>query len=60
MLVNSDDRGGLGNVTTLLHGLGELAVSRDPLIDGPAAHAQLSSQVGVVTPRAQSSPACSG
>jgi hypothetical protein len=40
------DRSSIGNVTTLLHGLGELAMSRDPLTDGAGPHPELSSHVG--------------
>jgi hypothetical protein len=39
-------RGGTGNVTTLLHGLGELAMSRAPQTDAAGAHPELSSPVG--------------
>src|SRR5258708_499947 len=41
------DRGGIGDVAALLHGLGELGMVGDPLADGAAGHAKAAGQIGV-------------
>jgi hypothetical protein len=41
------DRDGIGNVTTLLHGLGELGMGREPQVDGAAGHAEAAGQIGI-------------
>ena len=41
------DRGGVGYVAALLHGLGELGMAGDPQADGAAGHAEAGGQIGV-------------
>ena len=41
------DRGGIGDVAALLHGLGELGMGGNPLADGAARHAEAAGQIGI-------------